>query len=287
MGVGSYASLAGDELERQFNPRHAVPDHGRYAEERRRASAAARQKFRCVRNLSFGPSARQAVDIFVPERPSGVVQIYFHGGYWRAMSKDEFHFVAEAFAPSGIITVVVGYDLCPEVTLGDIVRQSRAAIAWVFRNIVHHGGDPSRLHLSGTSAGGQLAVMAVAEDWAGREGLPSDLVKSVATMSGVLDLAPVLRLSINDAVGLTPELAEALSPMRHLPLPGALLLVAVGADETAAWIKMTECFVASCRSRGLDCRYLSIAGANHYSLTMQLADPASELARAIRKQMGV
>ena len=67
--------------------------------------------------------------------------------------------------------VVMEYDLCPKVTVTDIVRQTRGAITWVFKNITRYGGNPSNLYVSGHSAGGQLTAMALAHNWE-KEGLP-------------------------------------------------------------------------------------------------------------------
>ena len=67
--------------------------------------------------------------------------------------------------------VVMEYDLCPKVTVTDIVRQTRGAITWVFKNITRYGGNPSNLYVSGHSAGGHLTAMALAHNWE-KEGLP-------------------------------------------------------------------------------------------------------------------
>ena len=55
--------------------------------------------------------------------------VFIHGGYWRARMKEEFAFVAGAFTPAGITTVMVEYDLCPTVTLDEIVADRHAVPA--------------------------------------------------------------------------------------------------------------------------------------------------------------
>jgi arylformamidase len=85
------------------------------------------------------------------------------------------------------------HDLCPTVTVTDIVRQARAGIAWVYRNIADYGGDPSRLYISGSSAGGHLVAMALAHDWEKAEDLPRDMIKGAVAITGVYDLEPVMR----------------------------------------------------------------------------------------------
>jgi len=53
------------------------------------------------------------------------------------------------FTKRGATVVVMEYDLCPKVTVTDIVRQTRGAITWVFKNITRYGGNPSNLYVSG------------------------------------------------------------------------------------------------------------------------------------------
>jgi len=50
--------------------------------------------------------------------------------------------------------VVTNYALCPRVTLPEITRQSRAAIAWLYKTERTFAGDPERIYVSGHSAGG-------------------------------------------------------------------------------------------------------------------------------------
>ena len=50
------------------------------------------------------------------------------------------------------VTVVVSnYSLCPKVSLAEITRQSRAAVAWIAKNIAHYNGNPQRLFVAGHS----------------------------------------------------------------------------------------------------------------------------------------
>ena len=52
--------------------------------------------------------------------------------------------IAESLALAGA-TVVVNYALCPQVTIDEITRQLRAAVAWTYRHIAEHGGDRSNV----------------------------------------------------------------------------------------------------------------------------------------------
>ena len=93
------------------------------------------------------------LDIFPAPQPEAPIMVFIHGGYWMMASSKEFSFVAKGMVSAGITTVVVNYELCPKVTIDEIVRQTRAAIAWVYQNAKSFGADPNRIYVSGHSAG--------------------------------------------------------------------------------------------------------------------------------------
>ena len=290
----TYRNLSPEALELEFNPRAVA----RNLDERLAASAAAsaetRARLDCVLDVRYGPGAKETLDIFpAPSSESGSgagpgapVHLFIHGGYWRAMDKSDYSFIADAFQPAGATTVVINYDLCPTVTLDTIVEQSNRSIAWTFRNIADYGGDPERLYVSGNSAGGHLTAMALAHDWEA-EGLPADIIKGAAPITGVMDCEPVLDITVNEEVRLEPEAARRLSPLRNPPRRALPLLVAVGGAEPRLWIKMSEDYAALCRGRGIDCEYLEMPGQDHFDISRAVGDPESPLARAMLHMMGL
>ncbi|MGH7767632.1 MAG: alpha/beta hydrolase [Candidatus Binatia bacterium] len=281
-----YNNYTKEELERHFDPQKSVTDQARWTEQRNRNSQRVRETRKFYPDVPYGDSPRQASDIFPAAKPGSPALIYFHGGYWRSGSKEQnCHFV-ELFVRTGATVAVVEYDLCPSVTVTDIVRQARAAIAWAYKNISRYNGDPDKLYISGLSAGGHLVAMALAHDWE-REGLPRDLVKGAAAISGVYDLDAVLHLDVNREIRLTPESARENSPFLNLPLPRAPLIVAVGGAEPTGWKQQSEQFFALCQERGVRCEYIEIPGAHHYSISAHLADPDSPLTQAILRQMNL
>jgi arylformamidase len=66
-----------------------------------------------------------------------------------------------------------------------------AALKWIHDNIADHGGDPSRVFISGHSAGAHYATwMAVRDDWQKAAGLPADFIRGALPISGVYDFTP-------------------------------------------------------------------------------------------------
>jgi len=164
------------------------------------------------------------------------------------------------------------------------VRQTRAAIAWVFKNIIRYGGNPSNLYVSGHSAGGHLTAMALAHDWE-KQGLPRDLIKGAVVTSGVYDLDVVPYLSVQEEIRMTPEIARANDPLTHSPLVRCPVVVAVGGAEPKGWQQMSQDYFNYCKQQGLKTDYLVIPGANHYTMAENLLDANSSLSLAMIRQM--
>ena len=198
-------------------PESRYPEFPELAKRRAEASRKVRSTLKSWLNVPYGSSPREILDIYTADRPGGPVLVYIHGGYWRSGSKDDNCNFAPAFVQRGATVVLVEYDLCPKVTVTDIVRQTRAAIAWVYRNIMRYSGNPSKLYVSGHSAGGHLTAMALAHDWE-KDGIPRDLIKGAVATSGVYDLDMVMQISVNEQVRMTPEIAKENSPFLHPPL---------------------------------------------------------------------
>jgi arylformamidase len=281
-----YKHFTKEEMELNFNPQAAVPDHARWSAERRKASLRVRATLRAHLDVPYGDSPRQRMDIFPAGNPAAPVFFYIHGGYWRGGGKEDNCHLAELFTKAGATVAVMEYDLCPNVTVTEIVRQTRAAIAWTYHHIADYGGDPSNIHICGLSAGGHLVAMSLARDWK-TEKLPRDPIKGAVAVSGVYDLDAVLHLDLNREIRLTPESARENSPFLHPPLACAPLIVAAGEGEPEGWRRMSEDFFRLCRERGVECRYIEVPEAHHYSLSSHLAEPASPLTRAILRQMGL
>lgn len=282
----AYKGFRQDEMEYQYNPRVSVPEYPELANIRAAQARKVRESAKSWLNVAYGRSPRETLDIYAADRPAGPVLVYIHGGYWRSGSKDDNCNFVPTFTKRGATVALVEYDLCPQVTVSDIVRQTRASIAWIYKNIVRYGGDPNRLFISGHSAGGHLTAMALAHDWE-QEGLPRDLIKGAVATSGVYDLDMVMKISVQEQARLTPELAKENSPFLNPPRARCPLVVAVGGAEPKGWQQMSEDYFQFCKQSGMNTQYLVVPGANHYTMSEKLLDESNPLTQAMIKQMGI
>ncbi|MDR9439496.1 MAG: alpha/beta hydrolase, partial [Halomonas sp.] len=221
-------------------------------------------------DLSYGPTLAECLDLFqaegVGEGELAPCHLFFHGGYWRSLSHKEFSFVVDGLVASGITVGVVNYALCPTVAFGEVVRQARAALAWVYRNAGSLGVDPHRLSVSGHSAGGHLCAMLLATDWEGTYGLPDDLICGALSISGLYDLAPFPWSWLQPKLQLTGRDVIDYSPVR-LPcrVPAGVRLVA-GGEESSEFARQMQAYAEHLRGQGIGVESSVLEGDDHFSL---------------------
>ena len=101
------------------------------------------------------------LDIIRPRRastPSPTV-IYFHGGGWTNGTKDAGLMSALPYLEMGWTVVNVEYRMAGVSLAPAAVEDVRCAMRWVYRHAKEYNFDLSRLVLTGTSAGGHLALI--------------------------------------------------------------------------------------------------------------------------------
>lgn len=282
MGQTIFLGYDREALDREYDNRRKVPAHPAYLERYKRRSAETRDTLPARLDLRYGPAPGETLDLFLPSGGGPApVHVFVHGGYWMALDKEDFSFVARALQPAGVLVAVVNYALIPSVDLDEVVRQVRASVAWLHRNAPAFGGDPGRLTASGHSAGGHLVGMLMATDWPAFAGLPPDAVKAGCGISGLYDLEPIRLCYLNETLGLGWEAARRNSPVHLVPERAGPLLLAVGALEGDEYHRQTETMAAAWRRRGLPAEVLDLPGHDHFSVVTELEDPATPLGRAL------
>jgi arylformamidase len=222
-----------------------------------------------ARDLRYGPSPDETLDLMVPHTGAPLI-VFFHGGYWRRLHKDDTTFVMRGFAPHGVATAVVNYGLAPALRLEEIVEQARRSVAWLRANAKEHGADPSRIVVAGHSAGGHLAAMCAVDS----------PVAGVATLSGLHDLRPLMHSFTQEWLQLDEARAEALSPVLLSPAAPTHLLARAGVRESDDFHRQGQALADAWRAHGCDTSYQDTDD-NHFSIVERLVDPHDALTGAI------
>lgn len=225
-------------------------------------------------DIAYGPHPRQKLDIF-SAGPDAPVIIFFHGGYWRMGSKDSRRFPAIEWNRCGVSWVPVNYRLLPEFNLADAVADARAAIVWLAENAPVLDLDPTRLHVTGNSAGGHLSAMVASEGW-GR-GARRPEIASMCAVSGLYDLTPLFNSAAFEWLELTAETSRSLSPINLLPPANLPVLVCWGADEPSGFVVQGRAYTEACTANGNDVESKSIPGTSHIGIISDYGTPGTPL----------
>ena len=273
------------DLDAAYDIEASVPDlpaiQARYAE----ASAALAGLEEAALDIAYGPDPRHRLDILAPPDGARAAILYFHGGYWKGGAKEGRRFPGPAWNARGIAWVSVEYRLAPAATVDDIVDDARRAFAWFHAHGADYGCDPSAIHVAGNSTGGHLAAMLAAEGWQVGRGLPEDAVASAAPVSGLFDLLPLRRTFANDWLALDEAGAQRNSPIHRPPRARMPVVIAWGGKEPAAFLGQSKAYEEVCRQAGAEVTAIECAGADHFSIMADWADPESPLFTALERNI--
>ncbi|MDD3935774.1 alpha/beta hydrolase [Rhodoferax sp.] len=275
------------QLDAQYNPAIKLTDPTAPAKHYAVRSAQARASLRCVLDVPYGPTLAETLDIFPADAPNAPVFVFLHGGYWRAFSSKEFSCVALGLQPLGITTVVVNYTLCPFVTLDEITRQVRAAVAWTHHHIADYGGDPARLALGGHSAGAHLTAMCLLTRWAEDYGMPSDPIAAALLVSGIYDIAPLRYSYLQPMIQLDEGLIRRNSPMFGVCPCATPIWVNWGSEETPEFERQASSFLAAWQAAGNAGELSALPDADHYRGIHGFENPASHLSQWLAARLAL
>jgi arylformamidase len=274
-------------LEREYSPSSAINgNYQPYLAAYAQRSAAVREALLSTSMLGvrYGKNVRNIIDVFPAPSSNGSpapTVVFFHGGYWQESSLRDVSFPAAALNAAGLTYISVEYTLAPKATLSAIVEEARQAVRFIVENAARFSVDPHKLVLGGHSAGAHLATFA-AEGLRGLSAQPSLLL-----VSGIFELLPLVRTSINAELGLNEQTAGDLSLMRGfvggVKVPSAV--VAWGEHDTSEFAWQSQHFAKQLAQSPNNSSVNSfvIARRNHFDVIFDLADRSSMLFLACLK----
>ncbi len=214
--------------------------------------------------FAYGGDPYQEVAVFEAANPNGTVLAFMHGGGWVNGYKEWPAFMAPALNAAGITFVSIGYRLAPGVMWPTGVNDAAAALNWIHNNIAAHGGDPSRLFISGHSAGGHYATwLAVRDDWQDAAGLPAGVIRGALPVSGAYDFTAgngmAMRPRFLESEGTDDDDASPLHSIAKTPP----FYLSWGDNDFPHLIPQADKMANALRAAGGDVTTLILAGCDH------------------------
>lgn len=226
------------ELGRQYSPRLQADmkalfrQWGRDGEAFRARHGAA--------DLAYGPGRFETLDLY---RPAGATRapifVFIHGGYWQASDKVQHAQFSQGLLDAGYAVAMPNYGLAPETPLEESIAQSVAALNFLVREADALGLDAGSLHISGHSAGGHLAAMALCAP-------DAPPIASALLLSGLYHLNPLGHLPLGRLLGLDDAArATRLSPIAQSRPRTTRIAFAVGEGESDAFKAQSAALAAT------------------------------------------
>ena len=261
-------------LEVDYSPSSMIDDIDVHLDEYASRSAAVRDVVAWV-PIRYGTGEREVVDVF-GALDAPVLHVFFHGGYWQQLGREDASFSAASFTARGVAYAAAGYTLAPEADLGEIVEQARNAVVALATQF------DGRIVVSGSSAGAHLAAMVAVTDWPSR-GFDQSPIAGLVLMSGIYDLLPLIDTYVNDALGLDETTARRLSPLGLIEdgSGGPQAVVAVGEIETDAFRTQSAVFASRLQQRGWPVTFIDVDNRNHFDIVFDLAEASTVLGGAV------
>lgn len=260
----------------QLNLRLRHPEFQEYLDFNESESRRVRNQYSCHLDIAYGNDTLQKMDIFPSSVSNSPILVFIHGGYWKALDKNSYDFMAETFIKHQFTVCIINYRLLPKVDMASTINDIKKAVHWIQKEALHYNGNPNVITLSGHSAGGHLALITYLLN----ENLQSS-IKAICSLSGIFNLAPIRESYLNDVLQLNEEDVKKFSPLnKDLSIIKCPVLFSVGSNETKFFINESKNIVFKNKANKL-LNYYKYNDLNHYQIVHQLGNEDSPLAQFI------
>lgn len=204
------------------------------------------------------------LDLAMPAGGRGFATVvWFHGG---GLTSGKRGFPA-LLQGKGLAVAAVGYRLSPKAQCPEFIEDAAAAVAWVLRHIATHGGDPSRVFVSGHSAGGYLAAMVGMDpQWLAPYGFTPRNLAGLIPVSAQVSTHFLVKKLRGDTGNQYRPVIDAFAPLYHCAadLPPICLIVGDRSIEWKARVEENALLAASLKAVGHPAvEFYEMGGLNH------------------------
>jgi arylformamidase len=225
-------------------------------------------------DLAYGNGERNRFDLFMPEgEPRGLV-VFVHGGFWMRLDKRFWSHLAAGPLAHGYAVAMPSYTLTPDIRVAGITREVGHAIDAAAKLV------PGPILLVGHSAGGHLVSRMISETSPLDEALRKR-IRHTVSVSGLHDLRPILRLSMNDTIRVDDTEAQSESPALLRPMDGARLTCWVGGAERSEFVRQNALLASIWTGLGAATATVVEPDRHHFNILDGLMDARHPLTLAL------
>jgi arylformamidase len=274
------------DLDDAYDQRVYAPNMQQVIARVHRNSELVRERLGAPKRLAYGPTPIEALDLYPARTANAPINVYVHGGAWRAEVAAGNAAHAEMLVGAGAHVAVLDFNSVIETggSLMIMADQVRRGVAWIYNNAKSFGGDPERIYVSGHSSGGHWVGVLLTTDWKDF-GAPPTMIKGGVAGSGMFDLKPVRLSARSTYVKFTDEAEDSLSAQRHLGRLVAPVALVCGSAESPEFQRQSRDFAAAVKAAGKAATLFVMEGYNHFEVWEQLANPYSLFGRTVLEQM--
>jgi arylformamidase len=269
------------ELDDAYDQSVYAPNRDQVLARLAATSELVRKRLGAPLRLAYGPTPIEQLDVYRTAKSNAPVNVFIHGGAWRAGLARDYAFPAETLLRAGAHFVALDFNNVIETggSLAVMADQVRRGVAWVLKNAASFGGDPERVYVSGTSSGAHLGGVVATSDL----GIPA--VKGYVLTSGMYDLRGPRLSKRSSYVKFTDADEQALSPQRHLGRITAPIALLYGSLETPEFQRQSRDFADALTRAGKMAEIIRAEGYNHFEIAETYSSPAGPMGRAVLEQM--
>lgn len=242
-----------------------------------------RQELNCEVDVEYGSDDSEKFDIYGDDLPEDApLFVYVHGGYWQMLSKKDSAYCAKPLVQKGYRVIVLDYELCPTITLEELVKQIKRAGEY----ILNYAEENHVKHVSfaGHSAGAHLLAAMLDRSFVATVGDEIQLVKHVYLISGVFQLDELRftkAVNENNLLSLSDENVENLSPLnsdyRHLSDSALKFHVYVAEHDSTVFKQMSEAMHKHLSNCGIASSLHILSDLDHFDIVEKLSEKSHSI----------